>query len=212
MASDPYLYPRTTILKNKFGIKDQLVLDEMEAEYTSMRLSEIAENFLAGNYDIQHLYDIHRYIFQDIYEWAGEPRTIDIEKAEAVLGGISIDYSPNEEIETALICQIDKMKLIDWTALTTKEAAEAFSQILSQLWLIHPFREGNTRTVTHFCCQYADSVGLSIDQTLFEQNSRFLRNALVAANAKFKDLGDLSKPEHLERIVYDAVMRGQQNE
>jgi cell filamentation protein len=74
---------------------------------------------------------------------------------------------------------------------------------------VHPFREGNTRAVTHFCCQYADKHGILIDDSLFAENSAYLRNALVAASAFFDDLGDKSKPEYLRRIVFDAMQRGQ---
>lgn len=90
---DPYLYPNTGILIDKHGIKDEKILSEMEAGYASLRLKEIAENPLLGNYDFQHFREFHRWIFQDMYEWAGVPRTIDVEKAEPALGGISIEYS-----------------------------------------------------------------------------------------------------------------------
>ena len=87
--SDPYLYPGTTTLINKFGIRDQEKLDEIEANYTSLRLSDLSENPMAGNYDSDHLCLMHKYVFSDLYDWAGDFRTIDIEKAEPVLGGIS---------------------------------------------------------------------------------------------------------------------------
>ena len=59
--SDPYLYPGTTTLINKFGIRDQKKLDEVEANYTSLRLSDLSENPMTGNYDSDHLRSMHRY-------------------------------------------------------------------------------------------------------------------------------------------------------
>lgn len=58
-----------------------------------------------------------------------------------------------------------------------------------------------------FCCQYADSIGLNPDRKLFEDNAQYVRTALVAYNAVFADMGDLSKPEYLRRIVEDAIKK-----
>ena len=203
--SDPYLYPGTTVLINKFDLRDQRRLDEIEANYTSLRLSDLSENPMTGNYDINHLCSMHRYIFSDLYAWAGVFRTIDIEKAEPVLGGISIEYCPHSKIEHTLEKYLKEMQAINWLKLPRNEQAEGFSKYFALIWQIHPFREGNTRTVTHFCCQYADSVNMMIDRQVFQRNSEYLRSALVAARAVFYDLGDRSQPQHLYRIVLHAL-------
>lgn len=80
-----------------------------------------------------------------------------------------------------------------------------FTYIIGYLWKIHCFREGNTRTTITFCCQYADETGFPINRELFEKNSVYVRTALVAYNAVFTDLGDLSKKEYLHGIVSDAM-------
>lgn len=206
---DPYLYPGTTVLINKFDIRDQKELDEIEAAYISLRLSEIAENPLSGKYDRQHLQAMHKYILGDLYEWAGEYRTIDIEKAEAVLGGLSVEYSPHGNIDDSFKGIMMEMKAVQWPQLSQREQAQRFTDCFSRLWQIHPFREGNTRTITHFCCQYADSVKMPVDRQLFQKHSQYLRNALVASRAIFQDLGDRSQPVHLYRIVLDAINRGE---
>jgi cell filamentation protein len=202
---DPYLYGGTNVLRNKFDIKDPSVLEEMEAEYTSLRLSDIAENPIAGNYDFLHLCAMHRFIFQDIFDWAGEFRTIDIEKQEAVLGGLSIEYSSHADIEANLIHCLDELKTITWQVMDIENKATVFAKNIAKIWRVHPFREGNTRTITHFCCQYADSVGFRINRQIFEKNSRYFRSALVAASAVFHDLWDKSKPEYLHQIILDAI-------
>ena len=61
-----------------------------------------------------------------------------------------------------------------------------------------------------FCCQYADAIGLNPDRELFENNAQNVRTALVAYNAVFDDVGDISKPEYLIKIVEDAIIRGKQ--
>lgn len=69
---DPYIYPGTDILKNILGIQDRQMLKDAEADYVSLRLRELAENPLDGDYDFAHLAKMHEYIFQDLYEWAGK--------------------------------------------------------------------------------------------------------------------------------------------
>ena len=69
-SSDPFVYPGTNTLKNKFGIKDQGRLSYFEGALATYRMAEIAAAPIAGHYDLKHLRDIHRHIFQDIYPWA----------------------------------------------------------------------------------------------------------------------------------------------
>lgn len=201
---DPYLYGGTSVLKNKLGIKVQEHLDRAESDYTSLRLAELAENPLDGDYDFTHLCAMHRYIFQDLFDWAGKPRIIDIQRPEPVISGWSVEYSPHVEIANSARNVLSTMNAINWIDFTLCETVEKFSSCFAQLWKIHPFREGNTRTVTHFCCQFLDSVGIEINRLLFEENATYLRTTLVAYNAVFKE-GDFSQKEHLREIIYDAM-------
>ena len=114
MMRDPYLYPNTEVLKNKFGVMDNEKLNTIEAEYTSTRLKEIIENPIKGNFDLDHLCRMHDYIFQDLYDWAGQPRIINIEKSEPVLGGISIEYSDFQDIKIMASSILSKMEEVDW--------------------------------------------------------------------------------------------------
>ena len=78
---DIYLYEDCDVLKNLLGIKDMKLLNDAEADYVTYRLKEIAINPLSGNYDYVHLLQMHKYIFQDMYEWAGQQRKLNIYKA-----------------------------------------------------------------------------------------------------------------------------------
>lgn len=80
-----------------------------------------------------------------------------------------------------------------------------FSEYMAALWKIHPYREGNIRTIVTFCSQFIESRGLFIDSELFKDNAQYMRTALVAASAVFTDLGDKRKPEYLEHIVLEAL-------
>lgn len=79
---------------------------------------------------------------------------------------------------------------------------------MAELWIPHPFREGNTRTIVTFCCLFIEAQGVYIESELFKDNAAYMRNALVAASAIFSDLGDLRKSEYLYRIVEEALNQG----
>lgn len=201
---DIYVYDNSNVLKNKLGIQDESLFKDAEADYVSFRLKTVAKSPLAGNYDFAHLLKMHYYIFQDLFEWAGQPRVLNIYKEEPVLGGLSIDYSEYKNIEMDAERILDRMRTIQWRGLDIYQSAVAFSDVLAKLWKVHPFREGNTRTTITFCCQFADEIGLAPNRSLFEDNAHYVRTALVAYNAIWCDIGDRSKPEYLIRIVEDS--------
>lgn len=144
---DSYVYPHTEVLKNFANIRDDSKLSCMEAEYTSIRLAELVTKESASRFDFAALCDMHYYIFQDIYEWAGQVRIINIEKAEPALGGISIEYSDCFDIERDASYVLDKMNRYAWEKASIEDVAKIFSIYLAELWKVHPYREGNTRTI-----------------------------------------------------------------
>jgi cell filamentation protein len=204
---DPYLYDDCDVLKNKLNIKDSATLDKAEVDISCNALHDISVSPIPGEYDFAHFCSFHRRIFGAVYAWAGTPRTIQIQKAEPVLGEMSIIYALPNAIESSMTRVLDHMLSINWSYLSLDEQAQALADCLTDLWQIHAFREGNTRTTVTFICQYADSVGLTLDRELFERNSAYIRTALVAASAVFPD-GDFRKPEYLRTIIKDGLERG----
>lgn len=201
---DPYIIPNTNVLKNKLGITDHKELDEAESIITASKLIDVES--VKGNFDYQHLMDIHKHIFGDLYEWAGEARTINIEKGEKVLSGMSVSYGHHSYISKEASKAIDDMKNIKWNELKSyDDKAQTFSEIFAKLWKVHPFREGNTRTVTEFCVQYAATQNIFLDKELFSKNPIFFRNALVLTS-----IGDYSERSHLENIIKDSMQKGEQ--
>ncbi len=202
---DPYLYDDIPILRNKLGIRDQILLDDAEADYVVYRLKDLALNPLSGDYHTEHLLRMHEYIFGDLFDWAGVPRTISIYKEEDVLGGQSVEYSDPFDIVNDVHHALLDMRTKAWSSMSLRQKASEFCDSLARLWKIHPFREGNTRTTIMFCCQFVDEMGFPLDRKLFEENSIYVRTALVAYNAYFSDGTDFSKKEYLQKIVYDAL-------
>lgn len=207
---DPYLYPNSEVLRNLADIHDEKALNDMEADYTLYRLSEVVTDSSGSRYGFEALCEMHRHIFQDVFEWAGKPRVINIEKAEVVLGELSIEYTDCFDIERVASHILKGMNDFAWEKADFLSVAEKFSECLAQLWKVHPYREGNTRTIVTFCSMFIESRNIYIESELFKDNSRYMRDALVAANAVFRDMGDLRKPEYLNRIVQDALAQGQE--
>ena len=204
---DPYLYPNRETLINLLNETDEARFNNIEADYTVLRIKELLDNPIIGNFDFHHLCMVHRHIFQDIFEWAGKIRIINIEKAEEALSGLSIEYTDVFDIVRYSDSVLLKMKSINWDSLSNEEKSATFAECATDLWKIHPFREGNTRTIITFCCDFAEKRGFPLDRELFKDNSAYVRRALVASSAFFKELGDKRKPEFLVNFIYDAIHR-----
>jgi cell filamentation protein len=78
---DPYVYPGTNVLRNLRDIRDPDILNEFEADATSRRIRQLGHKPAAGALDTRHLQAIHHHIFQDVYSWAGEFRTVNISRS-----------------------------------------------------------------------------------------------------------------------------------
>ena len=208
---DPYLYPNSETLRNLFNEPDETKFNTIEADYTSLRIKELLDNPVVGDFNVQHLFKMHEYIFQDVFEWAGQPRRINIEKAEEALSGLSVEYAEVFDIAIQGETVLSEMNSVNWNDLNEKDKAVTFSKYMADIWKVHPFREGNTRAIITFCCDFADKHGFPLDRELFKDNSAYVRRALVASSAIFGALGDKRKPEFLFNFIYDAIQRGRLN-
>ena len=83
MSGDPYLDPRTGLFRNRLGLTDRVELATAEKRLTTARIGQLRRRRLPGNYDLEHLRVFHWTIFQDVYPWAGQLRTVLIVKAGA---------------------------------------------------------------------------------------------------------------------------------
>jgi len=155
--SDPYLYPGTTVLKNLRGLGEQAQLDRFEARATHRRIGELIEAPIRGAFDIGHLKAIHRHIFQDVYAWAGEFRTVNISKGGRLFGAAAF-------LEPALQEVLRKLAEEEWlTRLDSGGFADRAAYYLGELNAAHPFREGNGRTQREFVRELGRKAGHRID-------------------------------------------------
>ncbi len=145
---DPYVYPETNVLKNLKGLRDHATLATFEATATSWRIEELQHLAKPGKFDIPHLKSIHGYIFQDVYDWAGEFRTVNIARP----GQFFFAYA--EQIIftlTSMTNSLRKEQLLNGLGLERFSQRAAF--YMGELNAIHPFRDGNGRTQREFIRQ-----------------------------------------------------------
>lgn len=200
---DNYLYDDVPVLKNLLEIKDKDFLAEAESNITYVKLLDIDEKVCGMKFDYNRLKAIHKYIFEDIYEWAGKERIIPIAKGERVLGGDTIRYSVPDSIERDINNVMEKINNVIWENLNIEDTATEFSKLIACLWQIHPFREGNTRTIMTFATQFAETHGFKMNKQLIRENAKYVRDSLVKASD-----GQYSEYTYLIEIVKDAIKKG----
>jgi len=162
-------------------------------------------NSIKGNYDYQHLKAYHKYIFQDIYDWAGEQRTVDIEKSELVLNGIMFKHTRLNSIDKEIVESLNKLNSIEWKCISLDEKVENFTIALAEVWKAHAFREGNTRTTITFFNKYAEEHGFPLDEKLISDNIKYVRNSLVAASYEDEELDIRKNFSYLNCIIKDSI-------
>ena len=196
---DIYLYEDTSVLKNKLNIKDSKKLDELEGAIVSLNIAKLATHPLSIK-SVLDIKRIHKELFSDLYEWAGVNRTINIYKDEPVLGGLSVNYSDYRNIDSDLNALDKSFKTIKWENLKHIEIIDEIVKLISRLWRIHCFREGNTRTTTVFLYLLMRQIGLKVNTDFIGKHAKFFRNALVLAS-----IDQYSEYEHLTNILLDSV-------
>ncbi len=165
-GDEKYCYPKTNILINKANIRDAEKLHVFERKMSSARYFELLNEGVTGKFDLKHLKSIHKYLFQDVYEWAGQIRTVDIAKGNLFCRTPFINDMFND-----LYCQLKKEAFLkDVTDISVMSERIAF--YLSEVNSIHPFREGNGRTQRMYChqlCAYNGRFDISFDKVLPEE-------------------------------------------
>ncbi|MCM1114331.1 MAG: Fic family protein [Clostridium sp.] len=197
--NDLYLIGNSAVLKNLLGITNEKELDLAEAELSRANMMLLYENgfddFSSGGFCF-----IHKFLFGDVYEWAGQYRKINIKKREELLAGQSVWYSDCVNIETDLDNAWDNINKVEWNKLSRENFAKQIARLFPALWQVHPFREGNTRTTVMMMTFFIEHYGYYFDQILMVESAGYVRDSFVLAS-----LGEYSEYEHLEKILLDAI-------
>ena len=183
---DPYCYPGATVLKNVPGLRSQENLDRFEAAATSQRADEPLPT---GRLSVSHYYAVHRHLFQDVFAWAGKPRTVRLAKS-----GSAFCYPEHIDREMRILFANLRVSR-GLSGLSSDEFADLAATFLATLNAIHRFREGNGRTQLTFLALLADQAShpLALDRLEPEQ-------FLAAMVASFRG-NTLDLAAHIRRLI-----------
>lgn len=189
--------------------KQELNHNELECDFVSTRIVELLQidNF---ELSVDYLKYIHKYLFQDVYEFAGEFRNINFAKHEKILNNDSVAYGDCKALKESLEYDISLEKEKNYKDMNVVEVINNITKFSSSIWQVHPFREGNTRTTALFIEKYLISLGYEVDNTLFKDKSVYFRNALVRSNYFNNYLNIKEDSSYLVKF-YENLLLGKNN-
>lgn len=181
--------------------------DEREADMVSARINQLIRS-PTFRLEPEFYLALHGFIFDGVFSHAGQRRTVNITKREWVLNGDTVQYELESMIEETLAYDFDQEARFKYKGLNEDRFVEHFAKFVADIWQIHPFREGNTRTTALFAIKYLRSKGFAVENDLFARKSFYFRNALVRANYANLSLGvertTLPLEEFFKVLLYDA--------
>lgn len=181
-----------------------------EADKVSARITEIlAEQTFS--FTPAQLTSIHRRLFDGIYKQAGRIRDYNITKNEWVLGGKTVYYASADTISDTLDYDMRLEREFDYAGMNVDEAIRHLSRFCANLWQIHAFCEGNTRTTAVFMIKYLRTLGFNVVNDVFAENSWYFRNALVRANYSDLTNGITETTVYLERF-FRSMLLGEEHD
>lgn len=172
------------LIKSYYDSKDvrsEKDSDTEEADKVSANIAKLL-NERSFAFTVAGLTAIHRRIFDGVFKFAGRIRDYNITKKEWVLRGDTVLYVSAEDLHRAIEYDLEQEKNFSYKGLSLDEVVEHIAKFVSNLWQIHPFGEGNTRTTAVFAIKYLRSIGFDVNNDLFAEHSWYFRNALVRAN------------------------------
>lgn len=183
--------------------------NELECDLVSTRIVELLQE---NNFElsIDYLKYVHKYLFQDVYEFAGEFRKVDFSKHERILNNDSVAYGDHKLLEQSLDYDITLEKNKNYNEMNIVDVINNITDFSSSIWQIHPFREGNTRTTAIFIEKYLVSLGYNVDNTLFKDKSVYFRNALVRSNY-FNNYLNIKEDNSFLIKFYENLLLGKNN-
>ena len=186
--------------------------EKEEADKVSARITELLSE-QAFTLSTNQLLSIHEKIFKGVFHKvkAGKFRDYNITKKEWVLDGDTVLYANADLISETLKYDFETEKTFDYSKLTPEDSIKHLTRFIANIWQIHPFGEGNTRTTAVFAIKYLNSLGFDVNNEPFEKNSWYFRNALVRANYTNMNKGIYMNTEYLEKFFRNLLL-GEDNE
>jgi cell filamentation protein len=197
VSGDPYLDPRTGVFRNRLGLTDRAALAAAESDLSAARVDQLRRRRLPGTYDLEHLRVFHWTIFQDVYPWAGQLRTVLIVKAGA-------SFCLPSQIESTAADVFGRLTEAHHLRGRDRHGfLDGLSTLLAEVNALHPFREGNGRTQRAFLSQLARDAGYRLRWEHADRDAN-IDAARAAAD------GDLAPMRALLDPVVEPVRHRQQ--
>ena len=176
-----------------------------EADKVAARITELIEE-KTFSFTPAQLISIHRRLFEGIYKLAGRIRDYNITKNEWVLGGKTVFYASADTISDTLAYDMGQEREFNYANLNIDETICHLTRFCANLWQIHAFCEGNTRTTAVFMIKYLRTLGFNVVNDVFAENSWYFRNALVRANYNDLTAGISETTLYLERFFRNMLL------
>lgn len=189
-----------------YKIEDNRKMEETceEADKVSVRITEVLSE-KSFNFNIFELINIHSRLFKGIYKEAGEIRDYNFTKKEWVLNEDTVIYSSYDTIRETLEYDLEQERNYSYKDKSLEESIQHISKFTSNIWQVHPFCEGNTRTTAVFIIKYLRTFGFNINADVFAENSWYFRNALVRANYKNFQKNIFEDTSFLEKFFFNLL-------
>ncbi len=178
--------------------------DSEEADKVAVRIAEILSE-KGFNFNIFELINIHSRLFKGIYKEAGKIRDYNFTKKEWILNDDTVIYSSHETIRETLEYDLNQEINFSYKDLSLEESIKHVARFTSNIWQVHPFCEGNTRTTAVFIIKYLRTFGFNINDDVFAENSWYFRNSLVRANYKNFDKNVFEDTSYLEKFFFNLL-------
>ena len=171
-------------INNYYSVKNELfshAADCEEADKVSERIVAIIHD---GGFSFtpEYFLSLHKKLFKGILPHAGELRHVNIKKHEWILKDNSVTYGDHASLKASMARHFLDEKEFAYEGKSTAQIIPHFARFIAQIWQIHPFAEGNTRTTAVFTIKYLHALGYPVTNNIFSENSWYFRNALVRAN------------------------------
>lgn len=178
--------------------------DNEEADKVAVRIAEILSD-KSFNFSPTELISIHQKLFSGVFKHAGKIRTYNFTKNEWVLNGNTVIYASYDTIMDSLKYDFEQEKNFSYKDLSFDDSIKHLCSFTSNIWQVHPFCEGNTRTTAVFIIKYLRTFGFNINDDVFAEHSWYFRNSLVRANYKNFNANVFEDISFLEKFFYNLL-------
>lgn len=195
-------------INNYYKVLDNRKTEEVEnseeADKVAVRITKLLSE-KSFNFSPTELINIHKRLFSGVYKHAGKIREYNFSKEEWILNSDTVVYAAYETILPALQYDFEKEKEFSYKDLSLKDSIKHLCRFTSDIWQVHPFCEGNTRTTAVFIIKYLRTFGFDINDDVFAEHSWYFRNSLVRANYKNFEKNIFEDISFLEKFFYNLL-------